>query len=860
MPWMQELSSVSLQEIMARKEIILILVLLLCALSWGCIDSPGDGIKVITVGATDKDNHVADFSGSGPTRDGRTKPTIVGPGVDVVSTAPPGLEKPDYISVYYAKAKGTSVSTPVAAGVAALMFQADPSLTPAGVKAAMTRGARKLNNTQGEEYEEYYQGAGMLDANKSYSMISDDLCGVEPDKWIVGKWAFLSGGKAISPGLDTGADRAQKKLYALAPSDQDWTTKFVFFTDQAREEINMSVTGPVGGWTILQPLPRSLPANSQNVFGATLTVPNGTSPGIYEGAIEITEKNRTIFSLPVSVEVAWILEITNGIGDKSGIIGENQWQYYYLDVPLGTSEVKASVSWKNSSELNLFMLAPTSEYYGGVQTDHDDSIEITSPPSGRWLMAIHARNLTGLEEYRLNLERSGLESHPKNWMAGPMQPGQIKTAEFVLQNRGPLLENLSYQGVVDNTTLSNYTGSVADEKSWDLYLDVSGDAKRITATATWDHRSSDLALRIYSPDGNLAETSDGYENIEIVEVTDPVPGRWRIEVYGYSVPMGRDQSFGLDVVQYSNRDWNWMSVQGPNDLESGANGTLSVMLSVPAEAVGRGLRGHIEISSGNESFDLPVSMTVAGATIKDISYAEGRDNSSQGYDRLSIGVDVNVSIPGDYRLEGGLEDCSGEMIRWLTGNENLSKSNVVELDVDGRDLWKNGRCRPMKIDSLFLYNSFGELIDQYKGNMTINLSPKDFQPPAAYFSGNFTDLTGSDNRLKRIRIGVGVTVVQPGTYQVSGRLEDDSGNDLGRNAVMRGLSQGEQTLDLEFNPTKFIMLGQNSSIHLKDLVLDLNETELERLDHAWTSDVISPNVFKSGSGSIRTENGKIVIP
>jgi hypothetical protein len=860
MPWMQELSCVSLQEIMAKKEFILILVLALSALSWGCIDSPGDGVKVVTVGATDKDNHIADFSGSGPTRDGRMKPTIVGPGVDVVSTAPPGLEKPEYISIYYAKAKGTSVSTPVAAGVAALMFQADPGLTPAGVKAAITGGARKLNNTQGEEYEEYYQGAGMLDANKSYSTISSDLCGVEPDKWIVGKWAFQSGGKAISPGLDTGADRAQKKLYALAPSDQDWTTKFVFFTNGARDDINMSVSGPVAGWTILQPLPRSLPANSQNVFGATLTVPNGTSPGIYGGAIEITEGNRTILSVPISVEVARPFEISNGAGTSSGSIGENQWKYYYVDVPLGTSEVKASISWKNSSTLNLFMLAPTSEYYAGVQTSQDDSIDITSPPSGRWLMAIHARNVTVPEEYTVKLERSGLESTPKNWMAGPMQPGQVKTAEFDLQNRGPSLQNLSYQGVVDNTTLSNYTGSVADEKSWDLYLDVPDDEKRLTATATWDKRSSDLALKIYSPDGNLAETSDGYENQEIVEVMDPVPGRWRIEVYGYSIPAGRDQSFGLDVVQYSMRNWSWMSVQGPEDLASGENGTLGAVLSVPEDVEGRGLRGHIEVSSGNDSFDLPVSMTVAGASINDIRYAEGRDNSSHGFKKLSIGVDVNVSIPGDYRVEGSLDDCSGGMISWLSGNRSLSQGGVIDLEVSGRDLWKSGRCGPMKVDGLFLYNGFGELIDQYKGNKTINLGPDDFEPPVAYFSGNFTDLTSSDNRLKRIRIGVGVTVVQPGTYQVSGRIEDDSGNDLGKDSVISRLTQGDNTVQMEFNPTKFIMLGQSSSIHLKDLVLDLNGTELERRDNAWTSGLVSPDVFNVENGNIRNENGKIVIP
>ena len=156
-----------------KRMCIFFLVPIVLALPPGLIDSPGDGVKVITLGATDANGHMASFSGSGPTRDDRIKPDVVAPGVDIISIVPPGLKRPDYVDLYYARESGTSLSTPVAAGLSALLLQANGNLTPAGVKAAMTRGALKLNNTLGEEYEEYYQGAGLLDALRSYQLLDE---------------------------------------------------------------------------------------------------------------------------------------------------------------------------------------------------------------------------------------------------------------------------------------------------------------------------------------------------------------------------------------------------------------------------------------------------------------------------------------------------------------------------------------------------------------------------------------------------------------------------------------------------------------------------------------------------------------
>ncbi|MDD1762076.1 MAG: S8 family serine peptidase, partial [Methanothrix sp.] len=68
--------------------VMLLVVPIVLALPPGLIDSPGDGVNVITVGAADSNGRMASFSGSGPTRDDRIKPDVVAPGVDIISTVP----------------------------------------------------------------------------------------------------------------------------------------------------------------------------------------------------------------------------------------------------------------------------------------------------------------------------------------------------------------------------------------------------------------------------------------------------------------------------------------------------------------------------------------------------------------------------------------------------------------------------------------------------------------------------------------------------------------------------------------------------------------------------------------------------
>src|ERR1700693_586705 len=97
---------------------------------------PGMARSVITVAASDKADAMASFSSIGPTPDGRTKPDITAPGVNINSCKAVGTALGPVVDPAgnFIMLSGTSMATPHIAGVAALMLSKTPTLTPAQVK------------------------------------------------------------------------------------------------------------------------------------------------------------------------------------------------------------------------------------------------------------------------------------------------------------------------------------------------------------------------------------------------------------------------------------------------------------------------------------------------------------------------------------------------------------------------------------------------------------------------------------------------------------------------------------------------------------------------------------------------------
>lgn len=109
------------------------------------LDTPADGDSVIAAGAEDSLGTVAAFSSRGPTSDGRIKPDVTAPGVQVwaVDTQSPAG---------YARQNGTSFAAPLIAGVAALLRQIHPQLSGVEVRDALRfagNNAAQPNNDRG---------------------------------------------------------------------------------------------------------------------------------------------------------------------------------------------------------------------------------------------------------------------------------------------------------------------------------------------------------------------------------------------------------------------------------------------------------------------------------------------------------------------------------------------------------------------------------------------------------------------------------------------------------------------------------------------------------------------------------------
>jgi serine protease AprX len=136
----------------------------------GSIAKPADDPYVVTVGAADihgtaspRDDTVAEFSAVGPTRDGSQKPDLLAPGITIVSTGAPGSTihqfRPEArVGTRYFKGSGTSQAAAIVSGVAALLFEEDPTLSPDEVKSVLISTANPaLAGGPGA-------GAGMVDA------------------------------------------------------------------------------------------------------------------------------------------------------------------------------------------------------------------------------------------------------------------------------------------------------------------------------------------------------------------------------------------------------------------------------------------------------------------------------------------------------------------------------------------------------------------------------------------------------------------------------------------------------------------------------------------------------------------------
>jgi serine protease AprX len=132
----------------------------------GTVAMPGADPFVVTVGSfadqgtlATNDDRESVFSSRGPTRDGFAKPDLLAPGEHIVSLRVPGTaldldesgrhDGPgDLAPSAYARLSGTSASTAMVTGAAAVLLEDHSGYKPAQVKGALIAGGRRVAATR----------------------------------------------------------------------------------------------------------------------------------------------------------------------------------------------------------------------------------------------------------------------------------------------------------------------------------------------------------------------------------------------------------------------------------------------------------------------------------------------------------------------------------------------------------------------------------------------------------------------------------------------------------------------------------------------------------------------------------------
>lgn len=253
---------------------------------------------------------LASFSAWGPNFDNNLsiKPDLVAPGVNIRSTFPAyraKFEAASYATAYQ-RLNGTSMATPHIAGLALLLKQNNPNLSPFDIRSALTNTADILEDPDnGGIYDVYQQGSGRASVEAALTTPAL-LQAVEPitildinynRKDVINYNSSASFG-VISPGS---YPVKNLQLKNISSAEVSYSAEIKWHDEQDSIEANLSQNQLTAA------------ANSISEFQLRLHVNSNADTGIYEGQVNLTSPGLPALHLPFVIYVGEELPDT-GLG------------------------------------------------------------------------------------------------------------------------------------------------------------------------------------------------------------------------------------------------------------------------------------------------------------------------------------------------------------------------------------------------------------------------------------------------------------------------------------------------------------------------------------------------------------------
>src|SRR3989344_1191883 len=310
------------------------------------ICSPGLSGESITVGSTQTGKSgttkdaISSFSSRGPTTNGRIKPDVTAPGELITSTWKDGG---------YATLSGTSMSTPMVAGLAALILQTR-QMSPAEVKALMMNTGVDL----GAAGKDKIYGAGRINASAIFNQINNTIASNISNVRKVHN-IFVPANSSIRATLywpENYSVHNDVDLYLLDPSGNIMAGSN---SSLNTDEIISYVANYSGYWKLLV-----------DPFNVTL--------------------NQT-YALAANFKPSG--QFYMRLGNISSKV------IYHTINASGPTEI--SLDWNGTSDIDLFLYNST----GSVVSSFTNNHENVSAPAGSYIVKILPKNLTGNVSYTL---------------------------------------------------------------------------------------------------------------------------------------------------------------------------------------------------------------------------------------------------------------------------------------------------------------------------------------------------------------------------------------------------------------------------------------------------------------------------
>lgn len=346
------------------------------------VGSPAAASKVITVGAVDSTDTIASFSSRGPTADGRLKPEVVAPGVDIIAPRAAGTSMGTPIDTYYTKASGTSMATPHVAGVAALLLQAHPDWTNSKIKTALIETAEIVAPA---EIADIAYGAGRVNVYKAlnydnYAKLV--FTGSVADKGSVSHTFDISGATFVTATLYWDNSASDLDLYLYDPNgnqvDYSYTSYYGF------EKVGY-YNPTAGTWTV-KVVSYSGAANYQVdvVSDGTLSQSTGTTPTPAPTPTPTTDSQT-------------FTGYVHDWYDKS--------DSFTMTVNSGATKITGDLTFDTSlHDLDLYLYDPNGNLVDRSETSTSyEHVEYLNPAPGTWKFIVYAYNTYGWASYQLDV-------------------------------------------------------------------------------------------------------------------------------------------------------------------------------------------------------------------------------------------------------------------------------------------------------------------------------------------------------------------------------------------------------------------------------------------------------------------------